>query len=201
MTGIERGRGRPRAISREMLQESAFDLFLSQGYAATTIEEITRAAGVSRTTFFNYFTGKSGVFWPELDDAIGTVRERLAAVGDGSTPVAAVRESLLSAADAFGPGRVPWALTQHAFIGASGELQASALASLTALTDEVRSFLTARSPDSESLTTPAAYAIVAAAVASARTWADAGTSRGPLRPYLDAAISPVCAAFDGALAR
>jgi len=201
MTATERGRGRPRAISREMLQESAFDLFLSQGYAATTIEEITRAAGVSRTTFFNYFAGKSDVFWPELDDAIGTVRERLARADDELSPLVAVRDALLAAADAFGPGRVPWALTQHAFIGASGELQASALASLTALTGEVEAFLVSRSPSLTTLATPAAYAIVAAAVASARTWADAGTSRGPLRPYLDDAISPVCAAFEGVSAR
>ncbi len=193
-TTTDRGRGRPRAISREMLRESAFELFLEHGYAATTVSEIARVAGVSRNTFFNYFTGKADVFWTELDDARDRVRASLSDAPALREPLAAVRDALLDAGDTLGPGQVPFALTQHALIGAQGELQSSALASLAALTAEIQSFLAAREV-APAVAGPAAYAVVAAAVASTRTWASAGTGRGSLRPYLDAAISPVCAAF------
>ena len=51
--------GRPRALSRETLAEAACELFLEQGYEATSIAEIATRAGVSRSSFFNYFWSKA----------------------------------------------------------------------------------------------------------------------------------------------
>lgn len=192
-------RGRPRAISRDMLQESAFELFLEQGYAATTIGDITQRAGVSRNTFFNYFTGKADVFWTDLESAFGALDAELSSAASNIEPMEAIRGAVLSAGAAFGPGRVPWALTQHSMIGATYELQASALTTITAQAESLRGFVLARTGDA-TLAAPAAYAVIGAVVAAARTWADAGTSRGELVPYLDAAVTPVCHAFGAALA-
>lgn len=41
---------------REKILVAAFDLFLAQGVAATTIEEICERADVANRTFFNHFT-------------------------------------------------------------------------------------------------------------------------------------------------
>ena len=40
---------------REKILAAAFDLFLRQGVAATTIEEICERADVANRTFFNHF--------------------------------------------------------------------------------------------------------------------------------------------------
>ncbi|MDO9397103.1 MAG: helix-turn-helix domain-containing protein, partial [Herbiconiux sp.] len=73
--------GRPRASSQPMLEEAASELFLEQGYAKTTIEQITQRAGVSRNTFFNYFGAKSDLLWVELDASLAALTAALAATG------------------------------------------------------------------------------------------------------------------------
>src|SRR5690625_4692731 len=69
--------GRPRAASREMLEEAACELFLEQGYAATSVADITQRAGVSRATFFNYIPTKSDLLWTSVDDALDTLADEL----------------------------------------------------------------------------------------------------------------------------
>lgn len=51
--------------TREKIQSAALDLFLEQGYDATTVERISVAAGVSHMTFFRHFPSKDAVL---LDD-------------------------------------------------------------------------------------------------------------------------------------
>ena len=65
---------RPRASSRETLAEAACELFLEQGFEATSIADITTRAGVSRSSFFNYFASKSDILWSGLDERIADVR-------------------------------------------------------------------------------------------------------------------------------
>lgn len=90
-------RGRPHASSREMLADAACELFLEQGYEATSVTEITRRTGVSRSSFFNYFGGKSAILWFVLDAQIDSLvqvladpesvfDDALAAFGSGSSP-------------------------------------------------------------------------------------------------------------------
>ena len=56
--GLQR---RKRELVRDEIARVAWDLFGSQGYEATTVDEIARAAGVSRRTFFRYFSSKEDV--------------------------------------------------------------------------------------------------------------------------------------------
>jgi AcrR family transcriptional regulator len=49
-------RRRKRELVRDEIARAAWDLFGSQGYEAATVDEIARAAGVSRRTFFRYFS-------------------------------------------------------------------------------------------------------------------------------------------------
>ena len=104
-------RGRPQASTREVLAEAACELFFERGYDATSITELAKRVGVSRSSFFNYFDGKDAILWFALDERIarltaaladdaGTLGEALAAFGNGSAP-----DSLLVAivnADAMG---------------------------------------------------------------------------------------------------
>src|SRR5699024_7151026 len=101
----ERSRvGRPRAVSREILEEAACDLFLEQGYAATSVADITQRAGVSRATFFNYVPTKSDLLWTSIDDALERLATDLAEREPAADPVAATAAALLQLAATLTPG-------------------------------------------------------------------------------------------------
>lgn len=190
--------GRPRGSSREMLQEAASELFLSQTYAGTTIEQIARHAGVSRNTFFNYFSSKSDLLWVEVDASLARLPGALQASASAGGAADAVRSALLDVAADFGPARVPWALTQQELMGTTGELEASALGRLAAQATLLAAFVARRGAE-PGLARAFAVAVLSAAAAAALDWAGAGVARGALAPYVDAAVSPVCAGFRPAL--
>ncbi|MCX5911269.1 MAG: TetR/AcrR family transcriptional regulator [Deltaproteobacteria bacterium] len=48
--------------ARQRLLNSAAELFNSKGYAATTVREIVKAAGVSKPVLYYYFRNKEGIF-------------------------------------------------------------------------------------------------------------------------------------------
>lgn len=54
-------RERNKRQRKESLYVVAMDLFRRQGFEETRVEEITRAAGVAKGTFFNYFPTKEDV--------------------------------------------------------------------------------------------------------------------------------------------
>lgn len=188
-------RGRPHAASREMLQDAAFELFLEQGYAGTTVEHITRRAGVSRNTFFNYFEAKGDVFWVELDEALDVLAGELAHLAAGTTPLRAVRDAIVAASATLSATRVPFALTQHQLIGSTHELQASALGRFTEQSRVVCGVLTAHGVELP-LARAAGHALLGAVIAAAQAWADAGTARGELAPFIERATEPVVTGFE-----
>ena len=195
-------RGRPPASSRDILQDAAFDLFLERSYAQTSVADITQRAGVSRATFFNYFSSKSDVFWVDLDEALDEFRQQIA----GALDVAPTREpaegmtaivsALDSLADRLGATAVPFALTQSDLVGSVDELQASALARFSKLAREMAATLTGFGVSAAQART-ASYAILAAGISAAQEWADAGPHRGPLAGYLRSAVEPIALAFTG----
>ncbi len=71
--------GRPRAFSRITLEEAASELFLEQGYPSTSIDDISRRAGISRATFFNYFPQKSDLLFTTIDDALAQLEDMVSA--------------------------------------------------------------------------------------------------------------------------
>ncbi|MFK0162860.1 TetR family transcriptional regulator [Rhizobium sp. NPDC090279] len=75
-------RERKRRQTRERIESAALRLFLERGFDATTIEDITEAADVSKRSFFDYFPSKEEVvaawqdgFAHELIDAVAAQPE------------------------------------------------------------------------------------------------------------------------------
>jgi AcrR family transcriptional regulator len=62
---------------RRELATAAMHLFASQGYEATTVDEIAAAAGVARRTFFRHFRSKEEAIFPDHDDTLVRVAEVL----------------------------------------------------------------------------------------------------------------------------
>jgi AcrR family transcriptional regulator len=191
-------RGRPRRASRDILEEAAYELFLEQGYAGTTVDQIASRAGVSRGTFFNYFTAKSDVFWTQVDDAVAELPGYLAASDPSLPPLRAIGEALADVAGHFGPDRVPWILNQYEVVGSAEEVQASAIRRLTRNELVLRHFTAARLGTDADALLPRVIATTAigAATAAVLAWAGAGPGRGALEPYLLRALAPLADGFE-----
>lgn len=56
-----------RAITREKLLEAAFELFGRDGYAGTSVENITEAAGFSKGAAYSNFESKESIFLEVLE--------------------------------------------------------------------------------------------------------------------------------------
>ena len=68
-----------RGDSRRRITHAAMDLFERQGYAATTVDAIAEAAGVSRRTFFHHFASKDAVVFPDHEHLVERVGAHLRA--------------------------------------------------------------------------------------------------------------------------
>lgn len=77
-----RGRHRlpPEVIARsqrERLLEAAIGVVAEKGYAATTVADLTREAGISRTTFYEMFDDKEGCFLAAYDGIVDALVRRV----------------------------------------------------------------------------------------------------------------------------
>lgn len=80
------------ATNRDRLIDAAFALFEEKGFEATTVDDVANRAGVGRTTFFRAFKSKEDVIFPDHDEMLGAVRDRLD-TATASTALVAVTES------------------------------------------------------------------------------------------------------------
>ncbi|MGA7148970.1 MAG: TetR/AcrR family transcriptional regulator, partial [Microbacterium sp.] len=122
---MNRGIGRPRASSRETLAEAATELFLERGFEATSIADIATRAGVSRSSFFNYFDSKSDVLWAGLDERLGGFDALLAADED-TDAASAVRCGVLGLAEGFAPDSLALGIVHAKAMGIIDELEREA---------------------------------------------------------------------------
>jgi AcrR family transcriptional regulator len=63
--------------ARDRLAQAAFDLFDERGYEQTTVDDITERAGLGRATFFRHYRSKEDVIFPDHDQTLGQIRDRL----------------------------------------------------------------------------------------------------------------------------
>lgn len=163
-------RGRPPASSRDALIDAACELFLEQGYEATSVTEIARRAGVSRSSFFNYFDGKSAILWVALDEQIGAFVQGLA------DPESTFAESLDVFAAGSAPESLALAIVDARNMGVEEELRTGQAMRQLRIADAVASRLESEGED------PARARIVAAGYAAALLgavwrWAHLGSGR------------------------
>lgn len=79
----------------QRLEHVALELFATQGFDETTVDELAVAGGVGRRTFFRYFPTKLDVVLGELDEGLAGLVHALADRPDDD-PVAAARAAFLA---------------------------------------------------------------------------------------------------------
>jgi AcrR family transcriptional regulator len=72
-------RDRKKDATRQLIEDVAWDLFGSQGFDATTVQQIAEQANVAPRTFFRYFPTKEAVLYPELDGLLHELAAAFAA--------------------------------------------------------------------------------------------------------------------------
>ncbi|WP_218151528.1 TetR family transcriptional regulator [Novosphingobium sp. CF614] len=78
-----------------MIEEAALDLFASQGYEATTVEQIAAQVEISTTTFFRYFPSKADVVLCQQDGHLPELRRVILSRPASESGLAAVRHAML----------------------------------------------------------------------------------------------------------
>jgi AcrR family transcriptional regulator len=84
---------RKREVVRSVLASAAASLLGERDYDAITIDEIARAAGVSRRTYFRYYRTKEDVFLAMYEDYGRDVCARLVARPADEAPATALRRA------------------------------------------------------------------------------------------------------------
>lgn len=92
---------RKRQLVRDELSEAALKLLAWQGFEATTIDQITAAAGVSRRTFFRYFRSKEDVIIEFLASLGTQLCGELAARPPQEPPAVALRHAVAVFVDVY----------------------------------------------------------------------------------------------------
>ncbi len=75
-SGVDLREQRRERNARE-IQQAAMSLFAERGYAAVTVEDIAREAGISERTFFRYFASKDHLLVAEAGRRIDVIHDSL----------------------------------------------------------------------------------------------------------------------------
>ena len=87
-------RERQSVERRERLFRAALDLFARQGFAETTVEDITNAADLGKGTFFNYFPSKEYILLAFAEMQFGKLKAAFEEMRAGNVPVPVFLRSL-----------------------------------------------------------------------------------------------------------
>ncbi|PIP98182.1 MAG: hypothetical protein COW75_01350 [Rhodobacterales bacterium CG18_big_fil_WC_8_21_14_2_50_71_9] len=193
-----KARGRPRRVAEAEALEAAMRVFWARGYTAASVEELTQATGLNRSSLYHQWRDKRGLFMAAVERYAAT---RLRAVAAALDTGATLAESL----DAFFAAVTDLALDRD---GGGGCLVSCALAEAAALDPDLAQALAVRFDAVEERlaariaragpgeappgTDPAALAALLAAVARGMMLrARAGAGRGALSAVGAMAVSLV----------
>ncbi|MER5177254.1 TetR family transcriptional regulator [Streptomyces sp. NPDC002896] len=189
----KRSRGRPAVSSRQDIETRAIALFLEHGYEGTTLGAITDACGVSKTTFFRYYTSKAAIIWSAFEEHTAILR-RLLREADPRVPVmTAVRTAVVEAFRASMDDEGTW-MKRFVILDTSPALRAEESAQWISWAGAVAEHVARRTEDDPGALAPASIggAVQAAFLATLRGWRTAADPAPAFARRLDADLKPLC---------
>ncbi|MFI5723091.1 TetR family transcriptional regulator [Streptomyces cyaneofuscatus] len=95
-------RERKKQRTRDALLRAALELFTTQGYERTTVDEIVEAVDVSQRTFFRYFASKEDITFAVQEMVESRFIAELCDRPAGEAPFEAMRRAVLCAWNSIG---------------------------------------------------------------------------------------------------
>jgi mycofactocin system transcriptional regulator len=188
--------GRRRVTSRAELEQTAFALFASRGFEATTVDEIAAAAGIGRRTFFRYFPSKNDIPWGAFEQELDRMRARLKACPAQIPLMDAIRLALIDF-NRVAPAQVPLHRRRMELILRVPTLFAHSTLRFTAWREVVAEFVAERTGGRPRDLAPQAiaHAVLGVAVAAYEHWLNDPVA--DLGGLLDDAMLQLDTAFSG----
>jgi mycofactocin system transcriptional regulator len=194
-----RARGRRPSTTRRAVARAALDLFWSQGYDETTVDDIAAAVGVSRRTFFRYYESKREVVWGEFDNELARLRRALQAAPVERPMMDVLREAVVST-NGFGADELDELRIRIRLISSVPTLVAHSAVRYAEWCEVVAGFVAVRTGGDPEALGPqtVARAALGAATAAFTSWARTGG--GDLAGEVDRAFRLLSTGFaeDGA---
>ncbi len=189
--------GRPPVTSRAELEQVALELFSDRGFDATTVDDISTAAGIGRRTFFRYFPSKNDAVWGEFDRGLVELRAHLDATGAEVPLLDALRRAVL-AFNALPVAELPWHRQRMQLILTVPALQAHSTLRYAAWREVVARFAAGRLglDEQELLPQLIAHTCLGAALTAYEQWLRRPDS--DLDALLDAAMRALDGSWAGA---
>jgi AcrR family transcriptional regulator len=91
-------RSRKRQFIRDAIFDAAIEIFSAKGFDETTIDDVARAAGVSRASFFRYFASKDDLLAQNVMNYGRALTDAIKACPPSFTPIQTMHEVVLAVA-------------------------------------------------------------------------------------------------------
>ncbi|MCD5316444.1 acyl-CoA-like ligand-binding transcription factor [Kineosporia babensis] len=181
--------GRPATTSARELADTAQTLFLERGFEQVSVEDIAAAAGVSRRTFFRYFSTKSDVLWVETESENIQFAKLLAAADPDRRYDEVLTEAALSVHRITTPDKRAWALHRAQLVFSVPAVQAQIWGAFNGWRSEGRAFAARQtgSPEGGFFPVAVGQALVAAMLTGHQFWVEHPETE--LEPALVQALS------------
>ena len=180
--------------ARERLVVAAVELFSERGYYATTVDQIAKRSGVTKSTFFRHFPDKRELLSAGQETLAALLAEGIQQAPADAGPLAAVSAGLQRASTAMGPANRDLGPRIKAAIASSVELQERAALKNVGLVASMCAALRDRGVP-EPIAQLASELGVMALKNGYEAWAEGGSTAGDdLAPHAQAALDQLRAA-------
>jgi AcrR family transcriptional regulator len=129
---------------RERLAVAAHELFCEHGYQAVTVAQITERAGLTKASYFRYFTDKREVVFVGQELIVELIGRAVADAREHAGPRELVEAALAAVAVAFTADRHARAAARQAVIDAEPELRERLIAKRAAISEAITAAVQAR---------------------------------------------------------
>lgn len=157
--------------ARDRLASAAFELFVEQGFAATTVPQITERAGLTTRTFFRHFSDKREVLFGAEDHLPAVVDAQMARAPAGTDPMRLIEIGLREVANDQFVGLHDYLRTRRAIVRSDSGLQERELRKSSILAEAAINGFRARGENELTATLAAHISVTAFDIAIDR-WLD-----------------------------
>jgi AcrR family transcriptional regulator len=166
--------------ARERLEHAALELFAAQGFAETTVPQITARAGLTTRTFFRHFADKREVLFANEVDVPQLAARMIAEAPASLSPMEIVAGGLEAVAAAGFSESFESVIARKAIILSDDGLQEREMRKMAALSDALRSGFVARGTDEVAAALVAQVTVTVFGVAIGRWLAGGGETELPV---------------------